>query len=223
MGNKGAGGVFAPLVVVVRNAVGDKEFNKLRGKAIALHSQGESQNVQRTLQRVVCAGMRCRQQLDVPCIDVGWRQGHLIVARWLGARCRSWPASQGCMYLAHSIHPPYCPFHVTLKRCAWLHTPAPLLSPSWTMLPLTGMKIPDGLSHSATHPPTLVLPLSQSSFKSPTLIHPIPSPARMACCCVMCMLAVIKEFCISVGVDNRQCQGVIRLAKKNGEWLGFLA
>lgn len=40
MGNKATGGPFAPLVVVVRNIVGDKEFNKLRGKAISLHSQG---------------------------------------------------------------------------------------------------------------------------------------------------------------------------------------
>lgn len=40
MGNKATGGPFAPLVVVVRNVVGDKEFNKIRGKAIALHSQG---------------------------------------------------------------------------------------------------------------------------------------------------------------------------------------
>jgi len=41
MGNKATGGPFAPLVVVVRNIVGDKEFNKLRGKAISLHSQGQ--------------------------------------------------------------------------------------------------------------------------------------------------------------------------------------
>ncbi len=40
MGNKGAGGPFAPLVVVTRNIVGEKDFNKLRGKAISLHSQG---------------------------------------------------------------------------------------------------------------------------------------------------------------------------------------
>lgn len=32
-------GVFAPAVVVVRNIVGKKQFNQLRGKAIALHSQ----------------------------------------------------------------------------------------------------------------------------------------------------------------------------------------
>lgn len=40
MGNKGAGGPFAPLVVVVRGVMGEKEFNKFRGKAISLHSQG---------------------------------------------------------------------------------------------------------------------------------------------------------------------------------------
>lgn len=42
MGNKATGGPFAPLVVVVRGVVGEKEFNKLRGKAISLHSQGEA-------------------------------------------------------------------------------------------------------------------------------------------------------------------------------------
>lgn len=35
--------------------------------------------------------------------------------------------------------------------------------------------------------------------------------------------AVIKDFCKIIGVDNKQVQGVIRLAKKNGEYLGFLA
>ncbi|EFN52917.1 hypothetical protein CHLNCDRAFT_26326 [Chlorella variabilis] len=38
-GNKGAGGPFAPIVVVTRNAMGTKEFNQFRGKAISLHSQ----------------------------------------------------------------------------------------------------------------------------------------------------------------------------------------
>ncbi|KAF3780749.1 PROTON GRADIENT REGULATION 5 protein [Nymphaea thermarum] len=32
-------GLFAPLVVVTRNIIGKKQFNQLRGKAIALHSQ----------------------------------------------------------------------------------------------------------------------------------------------------------------------------------------
>ena len=35
--------------------------------------------------------------------------------------------------------------------------------------------------------------------------------------------AVIKEFGKSIGVDTKQVQGLIRLAKKNGEKLGFLA
>lgn len=39
MGNKGSGGPFAPLVTITRNIVGEKDFNKLRGKAISLHSQ----------------------------------------------------------------------------------------------------------------------------------------------------------------------------------------
>lgn len=41
LGNKNTNGPFAPLVVVVRQAVGEKEFNKIRGKAISVHSQGE--------------------------------------------------------------------------------------------------------------------------------------------------------------------------------------
>ena len=39
--------------------------------------------------------------------------------------------------------------------------------------------------------------------------------------CLFC--AVIKIFCSEVGASKRQAQGVIRLAKKNGEKLGFLA
>lgn len=39
MGNKATGGPFAPLVRVVRNVMGTKEFNKFRGQAISLHSQ----------------------------------------------------------------------------------------------------------------------------------------------------------------------------------------
>ncbi|GFP92965.1 protein proton gradient regulation 5 chloroplastic [Phtheirospermum japonicum] len=34
---------------------------------------------------------------------------------------------------------------------------------------------------------------------------------------------VITEFCKSIGADSKQRQGLIQLAKKNGEWLGFLA
>jgi hypothetical protein len=41
MGNKATTGPFAPLVVVVRGAIGEKPFNQLRGKAISLHSQSK--------------------------------------------------------------------------------------------------------------------------------------------------------------------------------------
>jgi hypothetical protein len=34
---------------------------------------------------------------------------------------------------------------------------------------------------------------------------------------------VIKDFCKQIGADNKQIQGLIRLAKKNGEKLGFLS
>lgn len=39
MANKGTGGVFAPIVVLAKNVIGQKRFNQLRGKGIALHSQ----------------------------------------------------------------------------------------------------------------------------------------------------------------------------------------
>ena len=35
--------------------------------------------------------------------------------------------------------------------------------------------------------------------------------------------AVIKSFGQRIGADNKQVQGLVRLAKKNGEKLGFLA
>jgi hypothetical protein len=38
-GNTNEGGVFAPLVIVVRDVMGAKQFNQFRGKAISLHSQ----------------------------------------------------------------------------------------------------------------------------------------------------------------------------------------
>ena len=31
--------MFAPIVILVRNGLGKAKFNKLRGKAIAIHSQ----------------------------------------------------------------------------------------------------------------------------------------------------------------------------------------
>lgn len=35
--------------------------------------------------------------------------------------------------------------------------------------------------------------------------------------------AVIKSFGKRIGADNKQVQGLVRLAKQNGEKLGFLA
>jgi hypothetical protein len=58
------------------------------------------------------------------------------------------------------------------------------------------------------------------------LAHPscAACAACVACPCFCSLLqTVIKEFCGQLGVDNKQVQGVIRLAKKNGEKLGFLA
>jgi len=34
---------------------------------------------------------------------------------------------------------------------------------------------------------------------------------------------VIKEFCTVIGASRKQAQAVIRLAKKNGDTLGFLS
>ena len=44
-------------------------------------------------------------------------------------------------------------------------------------------------------------------------------PHRIHCLCH----AVIKDFGKYIGADNKQVQGLIRTAKKNGERLGFLA
>ena len=41
-GNANSSGLFAPLVIVTRDIVGKKQFNKFRGKAIQLHSQVSS-------------------------------------------------------------------------------------------------------------------------------------------------------------------------------------
>lgn len=38
-GNTSEGGIFAPIVEIVRSQMGVKEFNQFRGKAISLHSQ----------------------------------------------------------------------------------------------------------------------------------------------------------------------------------------
>lgn len=40
MGNKSTSGPFVPIVKLTRAAIGNKQFNQLRGKGISLHSQG---------------------------------------------------------------------------------------------------------------------------------------------------------------------------------------
>ena len=41
MGKTAQDGPFTPIVKLVRNQIGTKDFNQLRGKGISLHSQGE--------------------------------------------------------------------------------------------------------------------------------------------------------------------------------------
>lgn len=41
-GNNAADGPFTPIVKIVREFMGVKQFNQLRGKAISLHSQGKN-------------------------------------------------------------------------------------------------------------------------------------------------------------------------------------
>jgi len=106
----------------VRNVIGEKEFNKLRGQAISAHSQSER--------------------------------------------------SPGCGRVFDLVAPRATPAHATL--------------------------------HPTSHARLLLTPHTP---------HPRPT---------LCT-AVIKEFGKTAGVDNKQVQGVVRLAKKNGEFLGFLA
>ena len=65
MGNKATGGPFSPLVVVARNVIGEKDFNKIRGKAISLHSQGRS--------RIIEGGAQCTWT------EVGPRGPHAVL------------------------------------------------------------------------------------------------------------------------------------------------
>ena len=55
-------GPFTPIVVVVRNVMGKKEFNQFRGKAISLHSQGACRGA--LLPRFACClyAIHCRVQ-----------------------------------------------------------------------------------------------------------------------------------------------------------------
>lgn len=55
-----------------------------------------------------------------------------------------------------------------------------------------------------------------------TLTTPLNPPATCPSS-ILPVSPVIKDFCGQVGVNMKQAQGVVRLAKKNGEWLGFLA
>lgn len=62
----------------------------------------------------------------------------------------------------------------------------------------------------------LVYPVLYAYFDS--------GPVRLRIRAILLLCAVIKDFLgKTFGVDNKQVQGVIRLAKKNGEKLGFLA
>lgn len=92
MGNKATGGPFAPLVVVVRNIVGDKEFNKLRGKAISLHSQGGSRccPLCHTTQGSWCQGASACSKPWAFWHAICWFV-HIIIVHWLVAE----PAGHG--------------------------------------------------------------------------------------------------------------------------------
>lgn len=143
MGNKGATGPFAPLVVAIRNVYGTKNFNLLRGKAISLHSQGEEPGRH------------------------GMSKG--VERGWWGIGMRA------------------------LERSCWK------------------MRERERRDSDGNFPTSLSLltkqlstpPRKQKKTKTKT--------------------SVIKEFGKSIGVDTKQVQGLIRLAKKNGEKLGFLA
>jgi hypothetical protein len=173
LGNKGAGGPFAPLVVVVRNIVGEKEFNKLRGKAISLHSQSE------------------------------WHTcPTYMVAMYLQRRgARRGAAPPRCVRPAPACHARRPPRHTRTPRPACQrHLPRLLPASRQPRHPaacMAGRTLRPPLLPSRLHPSALAL------------VHP--------------HAAVIKDFCKQVGVDNKQVQAVVRLAKKNGEWLGFLA
>ena len=153
MGNKGATGPFAPLVVAIRNVYGTKNFNLLRGKAISLHSQGKGPLSEGRVFRIASKGgggaSECASEEELS-----------------GRRARE-------RETAATISP---------QRCSLFFSSS--FHPS---------------SHQATPLPSKKQ--QQQNRKTP----------------------VIKEFGKSIGVDTKQVQGLIRLAKKNGEKLGFLA
>ncbi len=164
-GNKGAGGPFAPLVVVTRNIMGTKEFNQFRGKMISLHSQGAQEGPWPPPPAELGAGAACAalRSLCVP---------HSALAN-ASQRYSAAGAAAG----------------VALAGRSRPQSPA-----AWRNMPLS---LP---------PASVSPPLPDATCR------PAP-PAH----------AVIKDFCKQLGADTKQVQGLIRLAKKNGEKLGFLA
>ena len=169
-GNKGSGGPFAPLVVVVRNYMGTKEFNQFRGKMISLHSQGAAARA---------CGCWLVWLIKRRCILTRAARAH-NQPRSIRKRCRGSSAAGGS----------------SLRRLGAQPSPdqpaRPTKAESTTAARRRNTRCRAG--------PRLTLPLAP------------PDPP-----------AVIKEFGKEIGADNKQVQGVIRLAKKNGEKLGFLA
>lgn len=174
-GNPGAGGPFAPLVVVTRNIMGTKEFNQFRGKMISLHSQGA-------------------------------RHGCGVAAGCWAARALR---AQPCAARAACVCPPSRP-----ENTCWRAMSA---SAAVGVVPLgdrRGRAVPRGCSRQPSLPPSLVPPPLPPTTIPPPLTTNLPVPPPPA---------VIKDFCKQLGADSKQVQGLIRLAKKNGEKLGFLA
>ena len=88
--------------------------------------------------------------------------------------------------------------------------------------------MPAGSSRPLPARTLLLTPPLQLLFPTPNPQPPLTSPSlpRAPSCLPLPPAvppAVIKEFCKQLGADNKQVQWLIRLAKKNGEKLGFLA
>lgn len=168
-GNAGAGGPFAPLVVVTRNIMGTKEFNQFRGKMISLHSQGAGGG---GLVRRSCGRRESR------------------VRRPAQPVLRACATHQPPKRPAPALYGPRC------RACG----------AGWAIAAAEDrQQLP--LGYRVYHPHGC-LGLSLTPFAFPGS----PPPT-----------AVIKDFCKQLGADTKQVQGLIRLAKKNGEKLGFLA
>lgn len=132
MGNKATGGPFAPLVVVVRNIVGDKEFNKLRGKAISLHSQGVC--VSCGTAAVVAASRACKAALQQKNKQASYANKQLgsLHTYVLGPT----PVPCGCEWCVTLTTPPACFFCLLLSVLAVLTLlPLPLHSHQGVLRP----------------------------------------------------------------------------------------